>query len=388
VRQGLAIILLAGIAAAGVIPAPAAASAPAAPAEASGIPVVLLVDSASGRVLHARQPDLRFVPASVTKVMSAYTAFGLITSGHLREDRMVTVPPAVAREWNGKGTSLYLQPGEQVPVELLIRGITTVSANDAAVVLALDQAGSLPRWAGLMNAQARALGMKDSRFATPNGWPDNGATYVSARDLVTLGHGLTRRYPVLYRRYFGRKTLTWRGVTQFNRDPLLGVTEGADGIKTGHTREAGYNFLGSAERDGRRLMLVVAGARSEAQRAAASRALIEWGYGVWRGEPLFPAGAIVGEARVQRGDALSVRLATSHAVGAVSPRGSEGPLALKLRYGGPIVAPIRRGQEVARLVIRNRDGVESTVPLVAAEAVGRAGPLDRLRNGLYGLLPW
>lgn len=378
-RQVLAFILaVAGL-------APAAGAAP--PPESAAIPVVLLADSSSGRVLHARQPDLRFVPASVTKVMSAFTAFDLIARGRLREDRMVTVPPAVAREWNGKGTSLYLQPGERVPVELLIRGITTVSANDAAVVLALDQAGSLPRWAALMNGRARALGMRDSRFATPNGWPDNGATYVSARDLVTLGNALVRDYPALYRRYFGRKTLTWHGVTQVNRDPLLGLVEGADGIKTGHTREAGYNFLGSAQRDGRRLMLVVAGARSEAQRAAASRALIDWGFAAWRGEPLFPAGAIVGEARVQRGSTRRVPLATAHAVAAVAPRGASGPIALRLRYKDPLVAPIAKGQAVGSLVIRNRDGVESTVPLVAAEAVGRAGPLDRLVNGLYGLLP-
>lgn len=381
-RQGLAIILMAA-----AIAAPARAAAPQPPAQASGIPVVLLADSASGRVLFARQPDLRFVPASVTKVMSAYTAFGLIAAGRLREDRMVTVLPAVARKWNGRGTSLYLQPGEKVPVELLIRGITTVSANDAAIVLALDQAGSVPRWAALMNAQARSLGMKDSHFASPNGWPDNGATYVSARNLVTLGHALVRRYPVLYRRYFGRKTLTWRGVTQVNKDPLVGVVDGADGIKTGFTREAGYNFLGSAERDGRRLMLVVAGARSEGQRAAASRALVEWGFSAWQGEALFPAGTVVGEARVQQGEALTVPLATSHAVGAAAPRDANGPLALKVRYRGPLVAPITKGQEVARLVIRNRDGVESTVPLVAAEGVSRARPLDRLRNGLYGLLP-
>lgn len=380
-RQGLAIFLAVALA------GPAQASAPSAPPQAEGIPVALLADSNSGRILYARQPDLRFVPASVTKVMSAYTAFGLIARGRLREDRLVTVPPAVAREWNGKGTSLYLQPGETVPVEVLIRSITTVSANDASVVLALDQAGSVRRWAALMNAEARSLGMTDSRFATPNGWPDNGATYVSARDLVTLGNALVRRHPVLYRRYFGRKALTWRGVTQFNRDPLLGVVAGADGIKTGHTREAGYNFLGSAERDGRRLMLVVAGARSETQRAAASRALVEWGFAEWRADALFPAGAIVGEAQVQKGSARKVRLATTHTVAAAAPRTAPGALALRLRYNGPIVAPIARGQQVASLVIRNRDGVESAVPLVAAEAVARAGPLDRLVNGLYGLLP-
>lgn len=364
-----------------------AAEFPSAPPDVSAIPVAYLIDTGSGRVLFARQPDLRFVPASMTKVMSAYVAFGLIASGKLREDSNFIVDPAIAREWNGKGTTLYLRGGERISVEMLLRGITTVSANDAAMVLATGQAGSVKGWTALMNTAARELGMNDSRFATPNGWPDNGATFVSAQDLGLLATAMIRQHPGLYHRYFGQKTLAWNGVTQTNKDPVIGVVAGADGIKTGYTREAGYNFLGSAQRDGQRLVMVIGGARSEAERAKAARNLLEWGFAAWTRQPLFAAGAEVGAARVQGGDARSVALVSPWPIHATLPRGQTGPIRLTLRYTGPLVAPIARGAQVAELAIADASGGESRVPLVAGESVGKAGLLDRLANGLYGLLP-
>ena len=246
---------------AAIIGTAVSASAPAPPEGAAAIPVALLVDLGSGRTLYARKPDQRFLPASMTKAMTAYTAFGLIGRGKLSAEQSFTASEATARQWRGQGTSLFLTAGSSTPADVLLRGITTVSANDAAIVLAEGYAGSVPAWTALMNAEARELGMINSYFATPNGWPDAGATYVSARDLVTLGGAMVGRYPELYHRYFGQKQLTWNGRTQLNKDPVTGIVAGADGIKTGHTAEAGYNFLGSAERDGRRLVMVVAGAQ-------------------------------------------------------------------------------------------------------------------------------
>jgi D-alanyl-D-alanine carboxypeptidase (penicillin-binding protein 5/6) len=370
-------------------PASAATTLPSSPPEVADIPVALLVDTGSGRILYARRSDLRFVPASVAKVMSVYTSFAMIARGKLREDQVMRISAATAREWNGKGTSLYLQEDEAVPVAMLIRGITTVSANDAAVALAIGHSGSVGGWTALMNTEARRLGMADSRFSTPNGWPDNGATYVSAHDLVLLGTDLIERFPRQYRTYFGQKSLTRHGVSQFNRDPMLGEVAGADGIKTGHTREAGYTYLGSAMRGGRRLMMVIAGAKSEAERSLAARALMEWGFSAWERRQIFSKGAVVGSVRVQQGNARSVRLIAPRAISVTLPRASPdfNRTRLVIRYKGPLIAPIRRGQEVARLIIRTADGGTSAVPLVAAEAVGTAGPLDRLVNGLYGLLP-
>jgi D-alanyl-D-alanine carboxypeptidase (penicillin-binding protein 5/6) len=377
--------VLAAAAAFGSAPAGAAAPLPPPPAEVAGIPVSLLVDLGSGRVLHARQPGLRFVPASMAKVMTLHVALEERAKGRLPADCRVTVAGATARQWDGQGTSLYLKGGESVTVDDLLRGIATVSANDASVVLAESHAGSVAGWTGLMNAEARRLGMDDSHFATPSGWPDGGATYVSARDLVTLAEALIARHPAEYRRYFGQKRMVWRGVTLQSHDPTVGVVRGADGIKTGHTNEAGYNFLGSAEREGRRLVMVVAGARTAAERAAASRALLEWGFSAWEARPLFASGGKVAEARVQGGSARRVALVADRQIDAVMPKGAAEPVALRLVYRGPLLAPVAKGAEVARLEIRVGDGPVTHMPLRTAESVGVAGPLDRLLNGLRGL---
>lgn len=363
---------------------------PAPPREVAEVPVGLLVDVNSGSVLYAREPARRFAPASMAKVMTLYVAFEEMAQGRLAPNRRFTVSPATARVWNGRGTSLYLRGNDVLDLDTLLRGIATVSANDASVVLAEGYAGDTARWCAMMNGTARRLGMTGSHFATPNGWPDGGATRVSARDLVVLGDALITRHPLQYRRYFGQKRMTWNGVAQQSHDPTVGVVAGADGIKTGHTNEAGYNFLGSAVRGGRRLIMVVGGARSEAERAAASRALLEWGFAEWHARPLFARGAWVAEARVQNGEAGTVPLVADRAIAFVLPKSWDGGgLAvrptIRLSYKGPLVAPIAKGAQVAELQINGGGTPSRRLPLYAAEAVGRAGPFDRLLNGLTGL---
>lgn len=352
------------------------------PAEIDPIPVSMLVDLGSGQVLWARQPDLPFVPASVTKVMTAYVAFEQIQRGTLKPEQEFMVSEAVARDWQGKGTSLYLKAGDKVSVDLLIRGVTTVSANDGAAVLAEGYAGSLPRWAQMMNAEARRLGMSNSHFNTPNGWMDDGQTYVSARDLVRLADAMTLRHPDLYRRYIGHKSLLWFNGGARNHDPLIGNFPGADGIKTGYTREAGYNYLGSAERNGQRLAMVIAGAKSGPERAAAAKALMEWGFSAWKVRPLFTAGARVGNATVQDGAARQVALYSPRAIHANLPLEGGKVTSLRIVYQGPLVAPIAKGGKVAELEIRTSEGEPSRVPLFAQNSVAKAGTWDRIVNGL------
>lgn len=352
------------------------------PAEVAAIPVTLLVDLGSGQVLTARQPDLSFVPASMTKVMTAYVAFEEMGAGRLKADRRFTVSDDTARAWNGRGASLRLNAGQTLTADTLLHAIATVSANDAAVALAEGYAGSVPAWAGRMNQAAHRLGMTASRFHTPNGWPDGGQTYVSARDLATLAQAMITRHPELYRRYFGQKRMTWNGQVLQSHDPTVGVVPGADGIKTGFTREAGYNFLGSAERQGRRLVMVVAGAKSEAQRAVASRTLLEWGFSAWAARPLFAAQTPIAKAHVQGGAARELPLVAPTPVYAVVPRGGSEPISLRVVYQGPLVAPIAKGATVAELEVRVGTMPPGRVPLQAAEAVAVAGPLDRIVNGL------
>ena len=357
---------------------------PAPPPEIEPVPVVMLVDTGAGQQLFARRADLPFVPASMTKVMTAYVAFELIAQGKLSLHQHITVSPETAAQWSGQGTSMYLKAGERVSVDMLLHGIATASANDASVVLAEGIAGDVPRWSAMMNGQAQKLGMKNSHFHTPNGWPDNGQTYVSAQDLVKLASAMIARHPRLYRHFFGQKRMVWHGQTLMSHDPTVGVVPGADGIKTGYTREAGYNFLGTAERDGRRLIMVIGGAKTGGQRAAAARNLLEWGFSRWQSRRLFEKDQVIGSARVQGGNARLVGLVTPRPV-SFANYDPAAKISLSITYQGPLEAPLAKGQAVARLRISAANGVGAEVPLVTAQAVKTAGPLDRMWNGLMKL---
>jgi D-alanyl-D-alanine carboxypeptidase (penicillin-binding protein 5/6) len=349
------------------------------------IPVALLVDLSTGQTLFAREPDRRFVPASVTKVMSVYTAFDLIDRGKLSLDQVVTIDKEVADDWGGEGSTLFLQEGDQLTIAELLMGVTTVSANDGAVALGKAAAGSVDNWVALMNQNAARLGMHDSHFHLPNGYMDEGRTYTSARDLIRLAEALTTRFPDLYKRFVGQHGMSFHGIAQNNHDPITGVVPGADGIKTGYTEQAGYNFLGSAERGGRRLAMVIAGAPSPAIRNKSSRQLIEWGFEHFSSRELLPMGTPVGDAMVQNGSATSVPLFTEAPVFANLPTGQDAGANLSLRYRGPIEAPIRQGDEVATLRIAIAGQEPHDVPLIAGADVGKANAWQRLRNGIAGL---
>lgn len=349
------------------------------------IPVALLVDLSTGQTLFSREPDRRFMPASVTKVMTIYTAFDLIRRGKLSLDQEATFDKDLAKDWQGVGSSLLLKEGDRATVGELLMGVATVSANDGAVTLAKAGAGSVENWVALMNDNAAKLGMHDSHFGRPNGYMDEGRTYTTAHDLVVLADALTRRFPDLYARFIGNHGMTFHGITQNNHDPDIGVVPGADGIKTGFTEQAGYTYLGSAVRDGRRLVMVIAGAPSWQIRNATARQLIEWGFDNFSSRELLPADTLVGAAQVQDGSATWVPLRTETNVFANLPNGQDGKTSLSLRYRGPIKAPIEQGDEVATLRIAIPGQQPHDVALVAGETVASANAWQRLRNGLMDL---
>lgn len=358
---------------------------PAPPPACQGAPVVLLVDLSSDQVLCGRNADRSFLPASMTKAMTALVAFDLLKAGKLTEETAITVRPETALRWADKGSTLSLRAGERLRYGELLLGTTAVSANDAAIALAEASAGSTEDFVAQMNRRAAQLGMKSSRFASPNGYPDQGRTKVSAGDLVRLARALTHEHPGLYRRYFGRPAMLWRGSELRNRDPITGTVPGADGIKTGHTHEAGFNFLGSAQRGSRRLVLVVGGAASEDARASLARALVEWGFTAWRSKTLAPPGWIAGEARVQNGSARSVPLVLERSLAVSLPAGNDAQVTAHIRYLGPLRAPIARGAVAARLELSAPGLAPWSVPLVAGRQVDVAGPFDRIVNGLLGI---
>ena len=382
------------------ITAASLALASAAPAKAppfdTPAKVAYLIDLSSGAVLLSKNADERMPPASMAKMMTTNVAFELIKKGDLKLDKMCMVRPETWQKWHGPaaGSTMFLSPGEQVSVENLLKGIITLSGNDASVVLAECIAGSEDAFANVMNENAKRLGLTNSQFGNSNGWPDEGRTYVTARDLATLARAEIENYPELYKKFYSLTQFTWgktlgsgSDITQANRNPLLGRVPGADGLKTGHTDEAGYGFTGSAEQNGRRLVMVVAGLDSFNQRIQESVRLMQWGFNAWQAKPLFKKDTVVGTAAVQLGGSSEVNLVAPRDLSITIPAGVLSKVnEMKIRYQGPVKAPIAKGQHIADLVVTTSDSGEQVMPLVAAEAVGEAGFFARAWIGLKQLL--
>ncbi len=366
----------------------------AAPQFETPAPVAFMTDLSSGAVLFAKDADRRMPPASMAKMMTAYVAFDLIKKGQLKLSDTATVSPETWRQWHGPkaGSTMFLSVNEQVSVENLLYGIVVLSGNDACVVLAEKIAGSEQAFTDLMNQRAKELGLKNSHFGTSNGWPDEGRTYVTARDLAKLAAATIQNHPQLYKQFYSKENFTWgktlggnAPITQANRDPLLGRVRGADGLKTGHTEEAGFGFTGSAVQDGRRLVMVVAGLTSFNQRADESVKFMNWGFGAWRAKPIVAAGKRVESAEVQLGDAATVGLVAPRALAVTIPAGTNNAMTARVVYDGPIKAPIAKGQHIADLVITSADTGEQRLPLVAENAVGEAGFFGRVWAGITAL---
>ena len=356
-------------------------------------PIVLLKDLDSGAILFSRGAEKRFAPASMAKVMTAYVVLDLIKKGDLARDKQFTVGEATWKKWNGStgGSTMFLRPNEKVSVDELLKGLITVSGNDAAAVLAVGIDGSEAAFVKRMNAVAAKIGMASSRFGTPNGWPDGGVTKVSAADLVTLADRLIREHPDGYSRYFSLlklqhgKSPDGEPIIQPNRNPILGRFEGADGLKTGHTAEAGYCFLGSAKRNGRRLIMVVAGMSSEKARRDEAERLMKWGFDEWEGRELVPAGASLGGVDVRKGAVPVVATQAGIAVRITVPKGYSGGYRAVMRTRAPIAAPLTRGTPVADLVVTPDGLPPQTTPLIAAADVRKGGWWARARTGFYRL---
>jgi D-alanyl-D-alanine carboxypeptidase (penicillin-binding protein 5/6) len=377
----------------------ASAAPAAAPQFDTPAKVAFLYDVNSGAVLFAKNADMHMPPASMAKMMTTDVAFELIDQGKLPLNKMCTVRPETWQKWHGPqaGSTMFLSANEQVSVENLLKGIVTLSGNDASVVLAECIGGTEQAFTEQMNSLAKKIGLTNSHFGTANGWPDNGVTYVSARDLAMLARWEIEHHYKLYKQFYSLPSFTWgktmgagQDITQANRNPILGHVAGADGLKTGHTDEAGYGFTGSAEQNGRRLIEVLAGMDSWNQRVQESTRLIQWGFSAWNDKPLFKAGDKVGTAQVQLGSSTEVPLVAPRDLAVSVPAAlsisNNKPVTMKVRYKGPLVAPISKGQEVAQLIVSTGDSAPQVVPLVAGEDVGKAGFFGRIWLGLKQLI--
>jgi D-alanyl-D-alanine carboxypeptidase (penicillin-binding protein 5/6) len=253
--------------------APAQAAAP-----QTSVPHALLVDFDSGATLFAKNADAPMSPASTTKILTAEIVFSAVAEGRLRLDDAAPISPRAAREGDAEsgGSSMFALAGSQVRVDDLLHGLVIASGNDAAIALAERVAGTEEAFAALMNQRARELGMTRSHFA--NAWGGGSPRQsVTARDMARLAAHVIRDYPQFYP-YFGQAEFTWNGVRQQNRNPLLAMAIGADGVKTGHLAQSGFGLVGSAIQNGHRLILILNGARTEDERAREAKRLLEWGF--------------------------------------------------------------------------------------------------------------
>jgi D-alanyl-D-alanine carboxypeptidase (penicillin-binding protein 5/6) len=364
----------------------------AAPTFDTPAPVAFMVDTSSNAILYAKDADRRMPPASMAKMMTVYVAFDLIKHGKLSLSQQIEVQPETWRKWHSQGSTMFLGVGEKPTVADLLKGIVTLSGNDACVVLAEGISGTEEAFVSVMNQKAVELGLTNSHFGTSNGWPDNGVTYVTARDLAKLATATINNFPDLYKTYYSLPNFTWgktlgagNPISQDNRDPLLGKVAGADGLKTGHTEEAGYGFTGSAKQGNRRLVLVLAGLGSAGQRIDESVKFMNWGFRAWQAKQIVAKGKLVETAEVQLGSANHVGLIAPDNLTVTLPGGATPDMQGRVEYDGPIKAPIKAGDHIADLVIMTPDMQPQRVPLVAAEDVPLAGFFGRAWTGLKGL---
>ena len=354
-------------------------------------PTAFMKDLSNGAVLYAKNADAAMPPASMAKMMTVYVVFDMLRKGDAKLTQKIKVRPETWTKWHAQGSTMFLSVNEEVTVEDLLHGVVTLSGNDACVTLGEGLAGTEEQFVALMNATAKRIGVRNSVFTNTNGWPDP-AQHVTARDLATIAERTIAEFPGLYRRFYPVQEFTWGktlgkgdAIKQANRNPLLGRVTGADGLKTGHTDEAGYGFTGSAEQDGRRLVMVLAGANSFNDRIAQSVAFMEWGFRAWTQQLIAPAGKIVGRVAVSGGDKDTIGVMAPIDIKLTVPRGFAGKRSTQV-VGMAVKAPVKRGAVVATLVGHVEGLPDTRIPLVAAEDVAEAGFFGRMVSSLKGLI--
>jgi D-alanyl-D-alanine carboxypeptidase (penicillin-binding protein 5/6) len=343
----------------------------------------LLTDFHTGKELAGFEPDKRLPPASLTKIMAVYVVLNELAQGKLKLDDPVTISE---RAWRAEGSRTFVEVNRQVPVEVLLKGVIVQSGNDATIALAEHIAGDERTFAELMNQHARRLGMVNTHFTNSTGLPDPDH-YTTARDLNVLTRALIADFPQYYA-WFKLKEFTYNNITQHNRNLLLWRDPSVDGVKTGHTQEAGYCLVASAEREGMRLIATVLGTPSEKARAQAVQALLGYGFRFFTTRKLEEAGKLA-EARVYKGEENRVALGVFSPIYATVPKGEEGKLSTLLEVPAKLIAPIQKGQVLGKLKVRLGEETVAEYPLMALGEVKEAGFIGRwVDEGLLKLKEW
>ncbi|MGH6945487.1 MAG: D-alanyl-D-alanine carboxypeptidase family protein [Geminicoccaceae bacterium] len=341
----------------------------------------ILVDPQTDQVLYAKNPDVRLPPASMSKLMTVYLVFKRLKEGSLKLDDTF---PVSEKAWRKGGSKMFVRVGDRVSIENLLQGIIVQSGNDACIVVAEGISGTVDAFAELMTRTAHEIGMSNSTFKNASGWPDP-EHLTTVRDLATLAEILVTQFPEYYH-FFSEKEFVYSGIKQHARNPLLYQDIGADGLKTGHTEAAGYGLVGSAVRDGRRLILVITGLKKSGARAHEAERLLDYGFREFKNYQLFAAGDAVEMANVWLGSTDKVPLVVQDDVVVSLTPDARRDLSVKVIYDDPIPAPVSSGAPVAQLEV-SAPGLEARrMPLVAGAAVDSANLLGRMTGALNYLI--
>jgi len=333
----------------------------------------ILIDVETGSVILDKDSDKPAPPASMSKLMTIYMLFDRLKEGAITLDDTMSVSE---KAWRMGGSKMFVEVNSRIRVEDLIRGIVVQSGNDACVVVAEGLSGSEEAFAEAMTERGREIGLTDSSFTNSTGWPDPGH-FMSARDLATLTERLITDFPD-YFHYFAELDFTYHEIKQGNRNPLLYKDMGADGMKTGHTEEAGYSLTATAERNGRRLILVVTGLDSVQARSSEAERILSWGFRETKNYTLFKAGEEIESADVWLGVAPKVPLVMDEDFTITMSRESRKEMTAKVVLESPVPAPIVQGTEIATLVISAPDLAPVEIPLQAGADVDQQGVVGRL----------
>lgn len=341
----------------------------------------ILVDAETGTILFDKGGQTRMPTSSMSKVMTMYMVFEDLKRGHISLEDKVTVSE---KAWRLEGSRMFIKVGDQVKVEDLIRGVIIQSGNDASVALAEGVAGTEQAFAEAMNVRAKEIGLTDSHFMNATGWPDP-EHYSTPRDLAVLAYRLISDFPDLYH-YYAEKEFTFNKIKQQNRNPLLTRLPGADGVKTGHTEAAGYGLIGSAKRDGRRLILVMNGLPDEKARADEAVRLMEWGFRNFERKKIISSGEIIDSGKVWLGSTPEVPLVAEKDLTVVLPKARRAELKLTVNYLGPLKAPLEKGARIGKLRVEVPDQQPIEMNLLAGVDVARKGIFGRAKDRLGYLL--
>jgi D-alanyl-D-alanine carboxypeptidase (penicillin-binding protein 5/6) len=350
-------------------------------------PTAILVDAESGTVLFERNADELVPPASLSKLMTQEVVFNELAQGRLKLDDEFLISTNAWRTGGApsRTSSMFAPINSRVRVEDLLRGAIVQSGNDACIALAEGIARSEDKFAALMTKRAREIGLTKSTFANSTGLP-NDRQRMTARELARLARHIIHTYPEYYKIYAERE-FTFNKIRQFNRNPLLALNIGVDGLKTGFVREAGYGLVASAVQNDLRLIVVVNGLKSEKERQDEARRLLEWGFNNFQSNPLFADGQVIAYAKVYGSG--SVPLVAGREVKLMSQRGVRDRIVARVVYTGPVRPPVQKGQRIGALKVWRGDSVVLEVPLQAAEPVEQGAlprrALDAVSELFYGL---